>query len=88
MASDRRVLPSLGGFIELLAALEPSSSLDEGGIFLDELAVDVPLELSVTARGGQVTSLSGSSPTQIVSTSVMPVFHRLVVRIAAENDPL
>lgn len=46
-----------------------------------EIKVDMPIELRVTVDdAGQVT-LKGAAPTQRTATSVLPVFHRMQLRI-------
>lgn len=53
---------------------------------VEELTFDLPVELDPWYEGGLVTSLGASPPTQIVSTTVMPVFHRLRVTLAEEES--
>jgi hypothetical protein len=49
---------------------------------IDELTFDLPVELDPVVADGLVSALGASPPTQIVETSVMPVFHRLRVTLA------
>ena len=49
---------------------------------VEELTFDLPVELDPWHDGDVVSSLGASPPTQIVSTTVMPVFHRLRVTLA------
>lgn len=52
---------------------------------VEELTFDLPVELDPWYEGDVVSSLGASPPTQIVATTVMPVFHRLRVTLAEEG---
>ena len=54
---------------------------------LDEIRLALAIELAVGEEDGEGgTRVMGSTPTQWTETSVMPVFHRLWVRIARTAD--
>lgn len=53
---------------------------------IDELTFDLPVELEPTVAEGLVTTLGASPPTQIIATTVMPVFHRLRVTLAEGEE--
>lgn len=77
---DRTRLPGLSSFFEGWAELQATAA-GEGALVADRVELDVPVELDVTSAGGRVSSLGMSGPTQMVETTVMPVFHRLRCRI-------
>ncbi|NJM59353.1 MAG: hypothetical protein HC849_02730 [Oscillatoriales cyanobacterium RU_3_3] len=45
----------------------------------------MPIELKVTANNDGTVNLKGSPPTQLVKTTVMPVFHQMQIRIVRED---
>ena len=53
---------------------------------IDALTFDLPVELDPIVADGVVNALGTSPPTQIVETSVMPVFHRLRVTLAEGEE--
>jgi hypothetical protein len=78
-------LPPLAELVAALADLEgdvDAVSLDETG--LDEIRVGLAVELVV--GGGEDARVRGSTPTQWTETTVMPVFHRLRLRIGRTTD--
>ncbi|WP_404338215.1 hypothetical protein AB2M62_04700 [Sphingomonas sp. MMS12-HWE2-04] len=73
-------LPPLGAFVgELMDVIDPE---DPAG--LERITVDMPLELDLLSGGGQILALGASPPTQRIETSILPVFHRLRVTLAAQ----
>jgi len=78
-------LPRLSSFVLELAGAGDAPR--RGVAAVTELALDLPVELDVwpLAEGG--VHLGASTPTQIVATTVMPVLHRLVLRVTASDDP-
>jgi len=68
-----------------MGGLDAVARAADAGMTVHEVALDLPLELDVDTLGDGSLRLGASPPTQIVETSVMPVFHRLVVRIVAEE---
>ena len=55
---------------------------------MSSIELDLPLELDVESddAAGLVHAVRASPPTQHVRTTVMPVFHRLRVRVVAEGE--
>ncbi|WP_163664379.1 hypothetical protein [Adonisia turfae] len=52
---------------------------------VEAIKVDMPIELRVTVDdAGQVT-LKGAAPTQRTTTTVLPVFHRMQMRIVEDH---
>ncbi|NIJ21102.1 hypothetical protein FHS95_002805 [Sphingomonas naasensis] len=75
-------LPPLGAFVgELMDLVDPS---DPAG--LERITVDMPIECDLLSGGGAVLALGASPPTQRIETSLLPVFHRLRVTLAALSD--
>ena len=72
-------LPSLGS---MLAALVEDADLP--GLVGLTIGVDLPVELDVWSEQEAVTGIGAAPPTQIVETTIMPVFHRLSVEVVWE----
>lgn len=62
---------------------EPESSLEP--VHLERLSISLPIELYVRNHGTLPESLDASAPSQSFATTVMPVFHRLDLRIVADG---
>ncbi len=52
---------------------------------IEQLQVDMPIELRVSVAEDDTVTLKGSAPTQRVATTVLPVFHRLKLRVVKEG---
>lgn len=82
--SDR--LPSLADFLgELVGAVsvEPEAG-GEVMFAVGEIKADMPFELDVLQEQG-VWQLDAAPPTQKIETTVMPVFHRLRIRVSLDD---
>jgi hypothetical protein len=80
---------SLPSVSELLDAFLPDadSAADEA-VLLEAMSFDLPVELeAMPDDDGTVTGLGLSPPTQIIATTVMPVFHRLRLTLARSDAP-
>ena len=82
--SDR--LPALS---EFLAELAGAASVDadfagEETIWISEIKIDLPIELNLLEELG-AWQLDASPPTQKIETTVMPVWHRVRLRVAVNN---
>lgn len=77
-------LPPLGRFIADLMALEPDAA--EQGAMIERLTVEMPIEIDLLAGGDAVLACGASPPTQRIETSILPIFHRLRVTLAAEPE--
>lgn len=53
---------------------------------ISKVKVAMPLELQVEPKTTTQVVLKGSAPTQKTETTVMPVFHRLTLRIVINDD--
>lgn len=58
---------------------------DEASLLLESLAVDLPLELSLRRAAGAPLELLGSTPTQRIETTILPVWHRLRLTIVTDH---
>lgn len=82
---DETALPRLSSFVLELTGVGGAAGRDAAAV--TELALDLPVELDVWPLADGGVHLGLSTPTQIVATTVMPVLHRLVLRVTAEDDP-
>ncbi|NJR31209.1 hypothetical protein HC762_00150 [bacterium] len=84
---DRTLLMPFSQLVEELTnyqkqQLDPNTGL---AVTIEQLTVDMPIELKVTANNDGTVNLKGSPPTQLVKTTVMPVFHQMQIRIVRED---
>lgn len=82
--SDR--LPGLAEFLGELASaasVDPDSAGEET-VQVSEIKVDLPIELNLLQERG-VWQLDASPPTQQVETTVMPVWHRVRLRVTVDD---
>lgn len=84
LESDR--LPSLADFLSELAsaASVDADSAGEETIWVSEIKVDLPIELNVLQEQG-VWQLDAAPPTQKIETTVMPVWHRVRLRVSVDH---
>ncbi len=52
---------------------------------IEQVIVDLPVEVRVEVNEDGTVQVKGSPPTQIFETSIMPVFHRMKLRVARED---
>jgi len=83
--ADGEALPALADFIRTMAALDATGEGTGGVVVVTGVELDLPVELEVRIGDDGRPRIGASPPTQIVETSVMPVLHRLAVRIDAEE---
>lgn len=79
-------LPDLGDFVAGLVELE-EPDVPEGAVVptVESITIELPIELTLeSAAGGELKTRCGP-PTQYTSTSVMPVFHQLRMRIVPHD---
>ncbi len=75
-------LPRLANLVEALVAVEPGA--DATGFEIASIMVDLPVEVQLGGEGDMVSALGVSPPTQRIETTILPVFHRLRVTLAAD----
>jgi len=79
---DDEGLPPLADLVSGFAAYFEPQANEAMGMIVSDVTVDLPVELDVDVLG----VMRGSTPTQYTETTVMPVFHRLRLRIEASDD--
>jgi len=80
---DDLALMPLSEFIVAMAGFRDDTHAPPDGIVPTAVELDLPVELDVERKPDGTVHLGGGPPTQKIETSVMPVFHRLAVRIIA-----
>ena len=58
----------------------------KSGFTLEEITVELPLELQVHVDAAGPMAIEASAPRQRVATSIVPVFHRLHLRVEGRED--
>jgi hypothetical protein len=53
---------------------------------IEQLTVDMPIELKVIVNPDGTVNVKGSPPTQLVQTTVMPVFHHMRLKVVRKDD--
>jgi len=79
-------LPSLADFLAELAdaaTVDPEVSGDDM-MLVSEIKVDLPLEMNLMQEQG-VWQLDVAPPTQKIATTVMPVWHRVRLRVSVDH---
>ena len=82
--SDR--LPALSEFLAELAgvaSVEADSEAEEA-VSISEINIDLPFELNLLQESG-AWQLDAAPPTQMIDTTVMPVWHQVRIRVTVEN---
>jgi hypothetical protein len=84
---DRTLLMPFSQLVEELTNYEKQQVDPNTGfaMTIEQLTVDMPIELKVTVNNDGTVNLKGSPPTQLVKTTVMPVFHQMQIRIVRED---
>ncbi len=52
---------------------------------IEQVTVKLPIELNVSVTDENTVTLFSSAPTQTVETTILPVFHRMSLRIVATD---
>lgn len=82
--SDR--LPPLSEFLAELAgvaSVDADSEIEEA-VSISEINFDLPFEMNLLEESG-TWQLDAAPPTQKVETTVMPVWHRVRLRVTVDN---
>lgn len=79
-------LPPLSGFLSGMLALDAAGRRTGETLVVSDFTFDSPVELDLRVGPGGDPVLGAGPPTQWIETTVMPVFHHLIVRIALEDD--
>lgn len=91
-------LPPLATLVAALASISGGQDADGGDADgpdawsyadtaeLEELRLTLAIELEVRTTPGGAPRVTGSTPTQWTSTTVLPVFHSLSLRLTRRTD--
>ncbi|GAA5026974.1 hypothetical protein ACFQRL_11295 [Microbacterium fluvii] len=72
----------LAALCDIVTAVGDLADVGEaGGMSIESVVVETPLELSVRARAAGDVDLAAAPPRQARETSVMPVLHRIRLRV-------
>jgi hypothetical protein len=84
---DRTLLMPFSQLVEELTNYEKQQVDPNTGfaMTIEQLTVGMPIELKVTVNNDGTVNLKGSPPTQLVKTTVMPIFHQIQIRIVRED---
>jgi hypothetical protein len=75
----------MDGLAETILQLVPDDDSAVPELWVDRIHVAMPLELYMRRRDGRWT-LESSAPTQRIRTAVLPVFHRVALRVQARAE--
>lgn len=80
-------LPAFAALIASLSDVDDAPNADlPNAMELDEVTLSLAIELEVRDADGPAPRVTGSTPTQWTETTVLPVFHRLTMRVARAVD--
>lgn len=84
---DRSLLMPVAQLVEELTDYEKQIVDPQTGyaMTIEQLMVDMPIELKVTVNQDGSVNLKSSPPTQLVKTTIMPVFHQMRLRVVRED---
>ena len=85
-AYDPTDLPPFAEVVGALADIDDVTGADDGTMDVEEIRLGLAIELEVRDADGTRPRVTGSTPTQWTETTIMPVFHRLSMRITRETD--
>jgi hypothetical protein len=74
----------MGKLADIIDEMLPKPPGEGEQIWVEGFAMDLPFEIYVRASEDNTVSLDASLPSQTFETSLMPVFHRVKLRIVAE----
>lgn len=86
-APDRSLQMPFAQLVDKLTDYETQIGTPELGcvMTIEQLTVDMPIELKVTVNPDGTCTIKGSPPTQLVQTTVMPVWHQMRLRVVRED---
>jgi hypothetical protein len=84
---NRTLYRPIAQFVEELVNYDKQIVDPETGyaMTLEQVTVDMPIELKVAVNPDGTVKLTGSPPTQLVRTTIMPVFHHMRLRVVRED---
>jgi hypothetical protein len=77
----------VGGIAEMILELLPEPRGGPLEVRVSQLTIDMPVEVTPQADAGGRLALETGPPSQSFRTSVMPVFHRIVLRAELVEEP-
>jgi hypothetical protein len=78
-------LPTLGSLVSELAGAAGVIPEAAGEVLLvSELTLDLPVEIELTDEDGE-WRIEAAPPTQLVETTVLPVWHRVQLRVSLDD---
>ena len=86
---DPADLPPFAEVVGALADIDDATDAtgaDGGTMDVEEIRLGLAIELEVRDADGPRPRVTGSTPTQWTETTILPVFHRLSMRITRETD--
>jgi hypothetical protein len=84
---DRSLLMPFAQLVDELTSYEKQIGDPQIGcvMHLEQVTVDMPIELKVVVNHDGTVNVKGSPPTQLVKTTVMPVFHHMRLRVVRDD---
>jgi hypothetical protein len=84
-------LPPLGELVALIGSIQEHESADDEtdaseSAELEELVLSLAIEFEVRESQDGLPRVTGSTPTQWTETTVLPVFHRLKLRLTRSEN--
>lgn len=78
-------LPTLGSLISELAGAASVIPESAGEVLLvREIALDLPVEIELADENGE-WRIEAAPPTQLIETTVLPVWHRVQLRVSLDD---
>jgi hypothetical protein len=82
-------LPPLAELVASLGDIDEEADPDDqvvDSMDIDQITLTLAIELEVRDADSERPRVTGSTPTQWTETTVLPVFHRLSMRVARAPD--
>ena len=77
----------LSSFTEFIQALANGYDLSPTGkAHVTELRIELPVELEFGVSSNGKVHIEAGPPTQLIETTFMPVWHRLVLKLTADDE--
>ncbi len=85
--SEERFEKDLGPLSEFILGLV-DWPVEEAAMTLDEARLDLPIELAVRIDDDGTVRVEASPPLQQIETTVLPVFHRMKLRVTLNGNEI
>lgn len=83
---DDLLLPVAKLIYDLTNYEQPFDPKTGQAMTIEQIRLDMPIELRVGVDNEGTVHLKGAPPTQRLETTIMPVFHRMKLRIIQNHD--